>query len=114
MSDEVDEEFGQSCRLVPMSASPNRRSAADPSREVFDFCGVFDWQWTDISSSGVEVSSRSPWVFTQRYHLGYMPRHLDRIQLTFDHELLTFEINDVQRDGVSGVVLRLNQIGVQR
>lgn len=114
MTGEVEQEMGQDITILPMRRNDgNGRSAPDPSRESYTFCAMFDWQWSDaqLGERDMEVSTRLPWIFADRNKLRYMPVGKDRFRLFTQGAMCTFEINEIRRDGVSGVIFILNQLG---
>jgi hypothetical protein len=110
-----EEEYGQLIKFTPMRRDANRRSVPDPMRRSFDFCGMFDWIWSDaqLGSRDMEMSMRLPWVFADRNQLRSMPGNSDRFTLETQGRMVIFEINEVRRDGVSGVIFILNEIGTE-
>lgn len=115
MTVEQEEEYGQLIRFTPMARDPNRRSVPDTRRSPFEFCGMFDWAWSDaqIGYRDMEMSMRLPWVFADRNRLLSMPGNGDRLTLETQGRMAIFEVNEVRRDGVSGVIFILNEVGTE-
>jgi hypothetical protein len=110
-----EEEYGQLIQFTPMCRDTNRRSVPDKRRQGFSFCGMFDWMWSDaqLGQRDMEVAMRLPWIFADRNKLPTMPANSDRFTLETQGRLVIFEVNEVRRDGVSGVIFILNEIGTE-
>lgn len=116
MTAEVTSEFGRPCiEYVPMVKPPTGRTMVDKSRARYSLTGVLDWPWDRANLKPYEAaeSTRSPSLLVHRECFRYPPRAKDIVIVPYKGERLQFEIIDVRRDGESGVVLDLNQEGLQ-
>ena len=115
--------------IMPRVSSPNGRGGADPSREVIEAKGIFDY----ISiEHGIELGvrksyreandlralqlGRDPQVSIDRVYFSGLadePRQGDRVVFPDNPELPSFDVVSAQRDGLSRMVLKLTHRGAQ-
>jgi hypothetical protein len=124
MTHEVVGEFAEPVAMVywPMTREGvNSRRQLDTSREKFSFKAMFDWQhdkgglyksMSNLSVNYSDASTRQPWVFAHRKDLKYESKQFDVLEITWEGQQLFFEIADVQKDGKSGIIYDLTQIGL--
>jgi hypothetical protein len=110
---DIQLEFGDTWITVPMSQRPNFPAMPDPTRPSIAFTGVFEWQSANIGLGleQVSVSSRKPLLTFIRCDIPYELKRADQLQRCDDGTL--FEIKNVDRDGVSGAVAEMVQLGRQ-
>jgi hypothetical protein len=113
LSESIDE-FGESFTLAPFTAMRvNFPTSPDPSRSGVSFQGVFERDAKDVTLGleEVHVSTRRLCITALVCHVPDV-RQGDRITHTVTGEL--FEVTDVRPDGLSGVAIRLVQLGRQK
>lgn len=108
----IQAEYGEKFTITPMVTRPNYPTARDKSRVEFDAPGVFDWESKNIGlkMGEVAVSSREPRVTFQKCDLLYSPRRGDVLMRICGREM--FEVTDTQPDGMSGIAVCLQQLGL--
>jgi hypothetical protein len=116
----LDSAFGEASGFVlrPMArADANAKGAADPSRPVVTFTGIFDAEHADLQQRGMgrganwaePVSSSPPVIDAPAAAFGaHMPRIGDRIERIADPS--AFTVADVRRSDLGRVVLALNRL----
>ena len=109
---DIQEEFGETFVARPQHVKPNYPAAVDPSRAILYLPGIFVWTAKMIGVGlEVKVSSRDPQFTFLHCDLPYAVRRGDMMQRCKDASL--FEVTSVERDGESGVLLCLIQLGAQ-
>ena len=116
----IQREFGEPLTIIPMIAKPNYQPLPDPAKAPVTLTGVFSLRHIEaftvkdgsgLSRQGVTtISSRDPIVSFALKDLPFPIRHLFRIRRERDG--VTYEVTDVQSDGVSSVKLKLVQVGL--
>ena len=96
-----------------MSQKPNFPSMPDASRPSIAFTGIFEWHASNVGLGleQVSVSSRKPILTYLRCDVPYELRRADQLQRCSD--ATQFEVKVIERDGVSGAVAELIQLGRQ-
>lgn len=116
MTDDQMSEFGAPWRLQPMHVAPNHRPTPDSSRPVVSLpLAIFDWDMRNekLGFREVNVSGRNPELHIHRRDLpaGFEPQQGDWAIRECDGA--AFSITEVRRDGASGILLELSQLGRQ-
>lgn len=108
---EIIEEFGEAFTCFPFTVKRiNFPTTPDPTRPTIDFMAVFDREAKDVSLGlqEVNVSTRHLCVTALVCDVPNIAQG-DRLQHKLTGEL--FEITDARPDGLSGIELRLVQLG---
>lgn len=107
------DEFGETLLFQPFARKPNQMSTPDNSRPTFTVQAVFERMARQVGLKLEEttVSTRELTLHILVCDLLCPVRQADRFTLCETGEV--FEVTDTNKDGVSGVAIRLVQLGVQ-
>jgi hypothetical protein len=114
--------------LIPMVRSPNGRPSVDPSRVPVDGYGIFDSLSVEFGLQlGVRKSyregndlrtnqvGRDPQISVDRQYFsaGWIPRQGDVLSFPDNDDLPDFDVVTSEPDGLSRIVIKLLQQGIQ-
>ncbi len=108
----IIDEWGEEFLLTPFRiAKVNFPSGPDATRRPVRFMGAFDRQGKNIGlgMEEVHVASRDPCVTALKCDIPYAVQQADRLTHIDTGEV--FEVSEPVPDGMSGIELRLVQIG---
>jgi hypothetical protein len=111
---EIIEEFGEPFTLTPYrTAQVNFPTSPDPARTAFDFSAVFERDAKNVSlgMEEVSISTRHLCLTALVCDVPYVKQG-DRILHKLTGEV--FEVTDPRPDGISGIEMRMVQLGRQK
>lgn len=108
----IQQEFGEVLTILPMAVSPNLSPRRDQSRHPWNVMGVFSWESTDlrVGLEEMKVSTRDPHVLVRKADMILPLKRGDLMKRCETGEV--FEVKETLPDTMSGVVVRLVQMGV--
>lgn len=107
------DEFGETLLFQPFARKPNQMATPDATRPTFTVPAVFERMARQVGLKLEEttISTRELVLHVLVCDLQCVVRQGDRFTLCETREV--FEVTDTNKDGVSGMAIRLVQLGVQ-
>lgn len=109
---DIQFEFGETFTVLPMLVPPNLSPRRDPARKAWNVMGVFGWESTDLKMGMEEMkaSTREPQVLLRKVDMILPLKRGDLMRRCETGDV--FEVKETLPDTMSGVVVRLFQMGV--
>ena len=110
---DIQGEFSECFQINPMKTRPNYSPATDPTRKSFTLTAIFEWEskMVGLGMETMEVSSREPKLTARRCDIPSPVKRGDRITRIITGEM--FEVTETHPDSLSGVKIKMVELGVQ-
>lgn len=109
----IQDEFAELFIWNPMERRPNWPAIPDTTRTVQCVRATFFWEHHDqrLGLKEAHIVSRVPKLSIHRDEMIGVPRQADLFTRRYDGN--AYEVTKVERDGLTGIMLELVQLGIQ-